>query len=233
MPQIPFPVRCVLPRFHFWSKLCDGHDDPGSSVQCKANPNVEVAEGSALLDDGHWFVRIVLLRHDPSFVFPFCGNLQNRLDGRVDNRSVILIFSRRPPSGVIRSSTRGATEMAHMLMAGNFISQALAMTENTLLRLLSCASTSLMMVLSPPTYPILSRSLPPNFSLSLACRNKTHPIAIDAANNSSGIVGVILIFPAIVSSKMFLAVHSGSRLAAKAAYLAEMVSSSRCFRTYS
>ena len=127
---------------------------------------------------------------------------------------------RRFASSLARSSPRGATEMAHMLMAGDFISQALAMTGNTLLRLLSCASTSLMMVLSPPTYDHC-----PQRSL---CRNMTHPIAIDAANKASGIVGIILIFPA-----MFLAVHSGSRLAAKATYLAEMVSSSRCFRTYS
>ena len=50
------------------------------------------------------------------------------------------------------------------------------------------------------------------------------PIAIDAANKASGIVGIVLIFPVIVSSKMFLAVRSGSRLAAKATYLAEGVS---------
>ena len=70
-------------------------------------------------------------------------------------------------------------------------------------------------------------------ALSLACRNRTHPIAIDAANKASGIVGIILIFPVIVSSKMLLAVHCASRLAAKATYLAERVSSSRCFCTYS
>ena len=138
---------------------------------------------------------------------------------------------RRFASSLARSSPRGATEMAHMLMAGNIVSQALAITGNA--RLLSCASTSLMMVLSPPTYPIRSRSLPPKISLSLACRNMTRPMAIDAANNASGIVVIFLIFPVIVSSKMFLVVHSGSRLAAKATYLAEMASSSRCFRTYS
>ena len=71
-------------------------------------------------------------------------------------------------------------------------------------------------------YPILSRSLPPNISLSLACGVRTHPIAIDAAYNASGIVVIILIFPVIVSSKTFLAVQSGSRLAANATYLAEM-----------
>ena len=232
----------------------------------------------------------MLLRHDPSVVFPFCGNLRDRLDGRVDNRSVILLFSRRPPcrpprcttSGVIAgarawlgtrllasgagfqhcrglwsrlgfsccrysffaeifaedvdellgaisgvqqivdegpllllicslvvlqhderfaSSPRGATEMAYMLMAGSFISQALAMTGNTLLRLLTCASTPMMMVLSPPTYPILSRSLP--------------------HSNRRSEQGIGDIFPVIVSSKIFLAAHSGSRLAAKATYLAE------------
>ena len=52
MPQIPFPVRCALPRFDFWSKFRSGHDDSGLPVQHKANPDVEVAESSALFDDG-------------------------------------------------------------------------------------------------------------------------------------------------------------------------------------
>ena len=37
---------------------------------------------------------------------------------------------RRFASSLVRSSPRGATDMAYMLLAGSFISQALAMTGN-------------------------------------------------------------------------------------------------------
>ena len=132
-----------------------------------------------------------------------------------------------------RSSPRGATEMAYMLMAGSFDSHAFAMTGNALLRSLSWASTFLTIAISPPMCSLLSRSFPPKISLSLACRNRTHPIAIEAAMRALGILGKCLSFPATVHSKMLLVVRWGARLAANATYLAERVSSSRCFCTHS
>ena len=122
MPQIPLLIGCSFPRFDFRSKLCSGHDDSGFPAQYKANPDVEVAESSALFNDGDRFIHVVLIRHDPSVVFPFCGNLH--LDGLVGYLSIITRFSsrltRRPPRRTTSGVAAGArawwnTRLRHRL----------------------------------------------------------------------------------------------------------------------
>ena len=95
MPQIPFQIGCSPPRFDFWPKLRSGRDNSRFPAHNKANPDVEVAECTALFDDGERFTCVMPFRHGPSVVFPFCGNLQDSLDGLVDDQTIITFFPRR------------------------------------------------------------------------------------------------------------------------------------------
>ena len=76
MPQIPFPIGCSLPRFDVRPKLRSGHDDSRLPKAAHCSMMVNDSFASCL-------------------VFPFCGNLQDRLDGMVDYRSIITFFPRR------------------------------------------------------------------------------------------------------------------------------------------